>query len=138
MTTAATTAHTLTVGTILSSSWGYDQTNICYYEVVKATRTQVTLQELAHWTVDTTGYSDSVYPAMGDTDERFKKSWVHFDAAGNLLDPPVQRIEAKTRKVHTWTDRNGEVHYSVRMSSYEHASVWTGGARHQTGAMYGH
>jgi hypothetical protein len=44
MTTA--TQNEITVGTIFYSSWGYDQTNVCFYRVVKRTAAMVTLQRL--------------------------------------------------------------------------------------------
>lgn len=34
------------VGTILVSQWGYDQTNVDFYEVVKATKTMVYVQRI--------------------------------------------------------------------------------------------
>lgn len=39
--------HVLEVGDILRASWGYDQTNIDYYEVVRATSRSAWLRELA-------------------------------------------------------------------------------------------
>ena len=38
---------TPTVGDILVSSWGYDQTNIDYYQVVRVTRATVTVRPIA-------------------------------------------------------------------------------------------
>lgn len=40
--------HTLTVGDVLMSMWGYEQTNVDYYEVTaRHGRTQITLREIA-------------------------------------------------------------------------------------------
>lgn len=39
-------AHPFRVGDILSSSWGYDQTNVDFYEVVETTEREVTLREI--------------------------------------------------------------------------------------------
>ena len=41
-----TTAHTLTIGQILVSMWGYDQTNVDFYEVTQTTRTTVQVRKL--------------------------------------------------------------------------------------------
>lgn len=43
--------HGLQVGDILSSSWGYDQTNVNFYEVVEAGDKEVTVREIAQKTV---------------------------------------------------------------------------------------
>ena len=42
--TTATTETAIEVGSILYSSWGYDQTNITFYEVLRKTAKTVTLQ----------------------------------------------------------------------------------------------
>lgn len=46
MTTAATNTHSFKIGDILVSSWGYGQTNINYYEVVKITKSTISIREL--------------------------------------------------------------------------------------------
>ena len=38
--------HTLKVGSIVYNSWGYDQTNVDFYQVVKATKCFVTLRPI--------------------------------------------------------------------------------------------
>lgn len=40
-------AHTLKVGDILSSSWGYEQTNVDYYQVTRATDKSVWVRKVA-------------------------------------------------------------------------------------------
>ena len=45
--------HTLKVGEILRSSWGWEQTNVQYYQVIGATRNSVTLCEVAQNTMET-------------------------------------------------------------------------------------
>ncbi len=44
-------SHTLTVGTILHHSWGYDQTNCDYYQVISVTEHGATIREIASRTV---------------------------------------------------------------------------------------
>src|SRR5688572_9027989 len=39
--------HTITVGEILYSSWGYEQTNVEFYEVIAITEKTVTFREIA-------------------------------------------------------------------------------------------
>jgi hypothetical protein len=45
--------HTLKVGEILRSSWGWEQTNVQYYQVVGVTRNSVALCEVAQNTMET-------------------------------------------------------------------------------------
>lgn len=70
-TTAQTTSKTsqhlaAKVGTILVSTWGYEQTNVDYYEVIKASPKMVTLAQLEKTTTagETWGHHYSV-PAPG-------------------------------------------------------------------------
>ena len=44
--TTATLTKTLEVGDILVSSWGYDQTNIDYYKIVRKSAGSVWIQKL--------------------------------------------------------------------------------------------
>ena len=41
------------VGKILYSSWGYDQTNIDFYQIVKKTKSMITIQKIAKEYLDT-------------------------------------------------------------------------------------
>jgi hypothetical protein len=45
--TVAASAQRVSVGTIFCHSWGYDQTNVDYYEVVKATSSTVEVKPIA-------------------------------------------------------------------------------------------
>lgn len=57
------------VGTVLVSSWGYDQTNIDFYEVVGATKSgkSIRLRPIASRHVETTGFmSERVAPEPGE------------------------------------------------------------------------
>lgn len=54
---------TPTVGDILVSSWGYDQTNIDYYQVVRVTRATVTVRPIAaHTTSSDSGWTGTASP----------------------------------------------------------------------------
>ncbi len=55
--------HTLKAGDILYSSWGYEQTNIDFFQVVDVKSKTLALQEIGVTTVEVTGWaSDSVIP----------------------------------------------------------------------------
>ena len=57
--------HGLQVGDILSASWGYDQTNVNFYEVVDAGEKEVTVREVAQKTVREERGADYVVAVPG-------------------------------------------------------------------------
>lgn len=98
---------------MLESSWGYDQTNVDFYEVVKVTATgRLRLRKIAQETVrsSTRGSADYVVPRPG-----------------------VFVGEAFTRLPHCYSDR-----WYVSIESYSSASRWDGSERYQTGVGWGH
>lgn len=96
-------------GDILYSSWGYDQTNIDFYEVKQATGAMVTLQKLAAET-ETTGFmSGKTKPVLG-------KPAVEYPGQEPV---PVKPIK---RKVH----KGGHAGEFVKIESYAYAWPWNG------------
>lgn len=62
----AALAASLKVGSILSSSWGYDQTNVDFYEVVEIHgKLGLTIREIAAQVVESKGSQDLVAPVPG-------------------------------------------------------------------------
>ena len=57
--------HSLKKGDILSSSWGYDQTNIDFYEVVDVLAKSVVVRKIGEKVVKSSPGSDYVVPAPG-------------------------------------------------------------------------
>jgi hypothetical protein len=101
------------VGDIFYSSWGYDQTNVDFYQVIKRTATTVTVAEIRSKIVGGQGGpSEKVMPMVGSFDARGKKG-------------------RKKLKEYDGTPY-------VQMSSYEHAYLWDGKPQSQTGGAYGH
>jgi len=98
------------VGDILVSSWGYDQTNIDFYEIVRATLKTVALRKLEKKVVRQSGTSEYVVPVEG----KYKGS-------------------AFRRKIG---DYRGEIW--VPISSYEGARLWDGKPKARTNSLYGH
>jgi hypothetical protein len=90
------------VGDILSSSWGYDQTNITFYQVLKVTPKTVTVREI-------------------------RKEYQHgADMVGTVL--PIRdsfplRSEEKRRTVIRSFDGSQPC---LKMESYEFAYLWKG------------
>ena len=55
-------AHDLEVGSILYSSWGYDQTNVDFYKVIRRTPHTIDIVELRNHTVLDKGPYTEVIP----------------------------------------------------------------------------
>lgn len=52
-------AEKITVGTLIVNSWGYDQTNVDFYEVVARRGASVTLRKIAGEQVEQTGWASA-------------------------------------------------------------------------------
>ena len=101
--------HTLCKGTILYSSWGYDQTNIDFWEVVRATPTMVELRQLQQETVEDGFMQGHTRPLLG----QYRRPW---PASGE----DVTEETTIKRKVHV-----GEPD-TVRLESFAWARRWDG------------
>ena len=105
-----TKPHTLKIGDVLYTSWGYDQTNFDFYKVVKLV-----------------GKNSIKLVAMNNS---FKNSDCRGSdrvSAGNVKEnakPFLKRVDGKDN--------------SVRISSFEFAKVWDGSAKYQTAYGFGH
>lgn len=91
-------------GKIVVNSWGYDQTNIDYYLIVKRTKHFVTLQAIGYATNVETGF------LTGDCTPDPNKP----------LDKPLLR-----RKVHVWDGKEQGIDIE-----FGWCSLWHGGANH--------
>lgn len=99
----------LKLGDILYTSWGYDQTNVNFYQVVGLSGKQtVQLQEIASTTVEGAGGPTTYVSAVKD---RFI-----------------------TEKVTT----HRAVNDRVRINSYASAYLWDGKPKYETGLGWGH
>ncbi len=103
------TAHKL--GDILSSSWGYDQTNVTFYEVVGVTKSSVRIRKIAGTIVERGRGTDKVSALPGQ-----------FLGTDIVL----KRVRI--------TDRG----YAVTINSYADAYLWDGTPQYQTPANMGH
>ncbi len=103
------------VGDILSYSWGYDQTNIDFFVVVKRTESAkgvvfLTLQEVAASVSDEVGFMTyKTVPAR--------------DGDGNVIPKPGKPIR---RKLHVDTRGGGRREIGVAINSYGWCSTWSG------------
>ena len=105
--------HRLQKGDIFASSWGYEQTNVSFYEVVASTAATATLRRIESRIVSGRGgFEEMVVPVPG-----------------------AYKGTPLNRKVRPgW--RSGTV--AVKINDYETAYTWDGKPQYQTGAAYGH
>lgn len=94
------TPHTLTVGSILYASWGYDQTNVDFYEVVAVRGAAVDLREIS------------------------KTRQMQGSDHGTCVANPGQFMGEVIK------GKRPDRHNCVRISSCQHASPWSGKPLH--------
>jgi len=106
---------TLVVGDILYTSWGYDQTNIDFFQVVKTSgkRTVELMRIHAARVESNSDYSDTLMPVKD-----------------SFITEGYQSQENGTYRV-----KNGTY---VSFNGYKSGSLWDGKPKYQTAAGYGH
>ena len=104
-------ASAVIVGDIFYSSWGYDQTNLDYYQVVKTTPTTIQLRPI----------DKRLTKGKGEPTE-----W--YMPTANKFTGPAVRKKLK--------EYNGRAY--VDLTTYSSAYKWEGKAQSQTGGAYGH
>lgn len=119
MTTATIEKVIPKVGDILYSSWGYDQTNIEFFKVVKTSEFSVWIQKVGSKVVEVTGWAhQDVVPT--DTSTYEVKNW---DAPGYTTNVyPIRRY--KIQKSYSG--------YGVSLNSYSAAFLWDGKPKGQS------
>ena len=109
------TMHGLTVGAILTASWGYDQTQIDWFQVIATNGKQVTIREIQGKVVRTDSVGNEYVVAMPD----------HF-----------LQGEAPLKKIPSGSVEKRNV--SIKLTSYKWLSLWDGKPKYQTGPYNGH
>lgn len=104
-----TAPHTLKLGDILYTSWGYDQTNVDFYEVTRV---------IGSHSVEITPIAQSVATGEGGPSEGVVAVPGKYTGA-----PMMKRANSGN---------------SIRIESYAHATKWDGRPKHQTGSNWGH
>ena len=78
--------HNLNIGDILCSQWGYEQTNVCYYQVVGLKgKTMASLKRISKQICDNSGLYGSCIP--------LPDSFVDEEVLTRRVLPPVSRID---------------------------------------------
>lgn len=112
--------HGVAVGTIFDCHWGYDQSNVDWYEVVGVTKTGVQIREVATTMADD---GRQVLPVAGKYigAKRHRKVKV-YESACRGCDECLATPGAHGRSV--W----------INLTSYSGASPWDGHAKYDTTA----
>lgn len=98
------------VGDVLVNTWGYDQTNVDFYVVVRTTRHSVDIARCGAKSVDATGWaSDTCVP-----------------------DPEKVSGETMRKRVQGYVDNDGSFNAYVTMNSYSSARKWDGKPEHRS------
>ena len=137
-----TTTMAPKVGDILYDSWGYDQTNIDYYEVVRTTKASVWIRSIAREMTDDQRHVVPVAGAFTDLQhaERTK------DEDGELLTypcdnphvygphecPVVILVDNPPMRKRPQQHYNEPERYTVRTSSFSCAFLWDGVPKYDT------
>jgi hypothetical protein len=124
MTTVKERVEKIEVGTIFVSSWGYDQTNIDFYKVVKMTDKTVWLQEVEKEYVKQTGWA---HYAVKATDIVKKYNKFIYNNEGIKVGETEIEAPIIRKKIG---DSYGRVY--VRISSFEYAYIWSGREEHES------
>lgn len=103
--------HGLKVGDIMVCSWGYEQTNIDFYQVTEVRGKNVIIREIA----------SKIVEGQGSPTERVTAVPNHF-----IGEPMTKRPGGTTG------------HPSVKVHSFASAHLWDGKPEYQTGAAFGH
>lgn len=124
-TSTAKGGHSLVVGDVVYASWGYDQTNVDFFEIVDVpSKCFVVLQPIQSCQAfgsDTGGPSERVMPAKGTPKEGY------FDVNGCSQHGPAPTIRRKASRDNY-----------VKIDDVRHAGKWDGQSLHQTGSGWGH
>jgi hypothetical protein len=109
------------VGDILYSSWGYDQTNIEFFKVVKVSEFSVWIQEVGAKVVEVTGWAhEKVVPT--DSSDYQVRNWDNEkDAWGNVNAYITKTHPIQRKKIQTYGGG-----YGVSLNSFSSAWLWDG------------
>ena len=115
------------VGDTLYSSWGYDQTNIEFFKVVKVSEFSVWIQEVGSKIVEVTGWAhEKVVP--NDSPEYQVRNWDNVEDAFGNVNPYITKTHSISRhKIQDYGDG-----YGVSLNSFSSAWVWDGKPKGQS------
>ena len=115
------------VGDILYSSWGYDQTNIEFFKVVKVSEFSVWIQEIGKKVVEVTGWAhQNVVPV--DSPEYQVRNWDNEKDDWDNVNPFI----TKTHPIQRKKIQPSFSGYGVSLNSFSSAFLWDGKPKGQS------
>ena len=117
------------VGDILYSSWGYDQTNIDFYKVVRVSESSVWIQQIGKKVVEVTGWAhQNVVPV--DSSEYQVRNWdKEKDDWDNVNAFITKTYPVQRKKIQ---DKSWSGGWYVSLNSFSSASLWDGKPKGQS------
>lgn len=137
-------------GAVWYTSWGYDQTNVEFFEVVAETRGTVTLRRLRSEVEPTGTTSTRVYPGISLDPDRFTTDWSlmgnseRWNPKTGQSEPNPVYVRDKARgyseKVCRKPRRSKRGYYSLYLRIDDVRTAWPydGGGRYETALGFGH
>lgn len=119
----------INVGDIFYNSWGYDQTNVDFYEVVRTTERMVEIKPIQSRVVEGGAYSQSVEPVRGS----YRDYDVIIDTGRSS---PYGQPERQTKMCRVRDGYNGGP--AIVLSSDHSAYPYKGGSLSESGPYGGH
>jgi hypothetical protein len=118
------------VGSIWNTSWGYDQTNVEFFEVVRETKGTVTLRAIASEVID-----GRVFPAAGSyiTDFMLQGNSTAYDSATGEWVPNPTYVRDQERGFSEKVCRKGKWG-TLKISQSRTAFPYEGGGAYDTHA----
>ena len=135
------TIEEIKVGDVWSSSWGYDQTNVDFYKVIKKTNKMIWLRKIGQIYVKQTSWaSEDVLP--DPTNELWERDYIKREKLAKM--PEAQLLEedkgegayvyvkypAISKHLVQSFGHSGGLY--VKLSSYSHATPFDGRPLHQS------
>ena len=134
MTAAPTTVpYTPNIGDIFRCSWGYDQTNVDYYEVVSVSASRKTVHVLkvgAKFVSQGGPAGNRVRPVAGS----YLEEWVREPTEDDPF-ASVKKVPAPARKL-IQVGYQGQPY--IKAYSFANAYLWEGTDDYETDIMFGH
>ena len=137
-----TTTMAPKVGDILYDSWGYDQTNIDYYEVVRTSKASVWIRSIAR---EMTDDGRHVIPISGAFTDLKKGEYIIDDEGARLSYPcdnphfygphecpVILMVDNPPMRKRPRPGYRGDERYTVRTSSFSDAVLWDGVPKYDT------
>jgi len=113
------------VGDILYSSWGYDQTNIEFFKVVKVSEFSVWIQEIGSKIVEVTGWAHEKVVPNGSPEYQVR-NWDNVEDAFGNVNPFITKTHSISRHKIQYPTWQTEKEYYVKLNSFSSASPWDG------------